>query len=284
MTASGDDGRDHGTYLPATDDWPSGLGEASWWPLVTALGVVGVFVGAAVYVVGRSAVTISNPRVGVAVAVAGVVALVGGATGWTYHGFVTRYWNTNADRNRNRYFWGVLLFVAAELATFGAVTLYFVFLYLQTWPPRELPPVLTTVTWLQTAALLVSSLTIYFAGRALRAGNRRRFLVLLAATPALGLVFLVGKAWNYYRLVVGEGVSFGSGGYWDAFFGLGGLHALLTVGGVAMLLVVLARALAGQYSTDRHVSLTTAARYWWVVDTLWIVLFTILYTSLKIPA
>lgn len=274
---------DSDAYPSATDDWPRGFTEASWWPLVTAIGAVGFVVGVAVYVVGSSVRAIVNPSLGVAVSVGGLLVTVNGLGGWMYHGFIANYWEKTDDPQVNKYLWGMLLYLPVELALIGAGLLYFAFIYFGPWPPPgDLPPMLTPLVWFMTTLILVSSFTNLFASRALRDGNRRRFLVYLATTPILGIVFLAGKAANWYRLVVQEGYGPESGIYWTAFFSTSGLHGVLVTVGVVMMLVVLARALAGHYSPEQRVSVTTTTMYWWMVDSVWFIIVVELYAPVAI--
>lgn len=277
MTAQ-EGSEDHGAYVPATDDWPRGYGEASWWPITTAVGIVGLYVGIGLYVVGiKPGESFVAPTAGIAVLVAGLLVAVSGAAGWAYQAFVASYWEKSSDTQLNKYLWGILLYFPAELALFAAGLLYFAFIYVRAWPPGELPELLHPVVLAMTAILFTSAFTLYFAGRELRKENHRRFLVLLATTPVLGVFFLIGKATNYYRLVVTEGYALGSGTYWTAFFTVDGLHGLLVGVGVVLLAIVLARALAGHITPDRHVSLTTTAMYWWMLEAVWVLLLVEIY-------
>lgn len=278
MTTSGEE-QDRTVAPTATDDWPRGIGEVSWWPPITALGIVGLYVGAGLYVLGSGAgARPVSPTLGVGVSIVGLLVAAIGAAGWAYQAFVARYWEERED-SRDKYLWGMLLYVPIELALLGGGILYFAFVYHGSWPPGELPPIFTPRVWVMTAALLVSSFTIYFAGRALREENRRRFLALLAATPLLGVVFLALKAWNWYGLVFEQGYTLASGRFWTAFFTVSGLHAVLVAVGVVLLSVVLARSLAGQITPDRHVSLTTGAMYWWILEAVWLVLLVEIYAT-----
>lgn len=278
MAPSEAESDDHSIHAPAADDWPRGFVEASWWPLVTGLGIIGLYVGIGMYIIGiRPGETPVSPPLGVSVFVASLLVAVSGATGWTYHGFIARYWEKSRETNRNKYLWGMLLYFPVELALFGAGLLYFAFIYLRSWPPGELPPILTGLILGITVLLFTSAFTLYFAGRELRKENQRRFLALLAITPMLGIVFLAGKAANYYRLIVTEGYTLESGIYWSVFFGIDGLHGLLVAIGIVLLVVVLARALAGHITPDRHLSLTTIALYWWMLEAVWILLLVEIY-------
>lgn len=279
MTAADEERPEANSRRTTRDDWPRGFEEASWWPVVTVLGAVLSTFGVGAYLVGRTVRAIVDPWVGIALSIVGLVVLVTGVLTWAYHAFVVDYREKQTTSNRERYLWGTLTYVVAEIAVLGGGFLYFAFVYFGTWPPGDLPPMLTRLVWGMTAIMLVSTFTMYFSGQELRDGNGRRFLVLLGVSPLLGVLFLLGKLANYHRLVVQEGFGISSGVYWSAFFALDGLHGVLVAVGITLLLWVLGRALAGHYSPDDHVSLTTAAMYWWIVEAVWLLLLVEIYAT-----
>lgn len=279
MTVSEEEATEEHTHLPAVEDWPRGYGEASWWPFVTALGASGIYVAAGLYVLGQGTDPIVAPVLGPATFVASTVAFLGGLYGWVYHAFVSQFWSHETGDSTGRFRWGMLLFLGSEVATFGAGFTYYFFIRAGQWPPGELPHLLTSLVLANTVILVVSSVTLHFAHVGIRTGNHRRFRRLLSLTVALGIVFLGGQVWEYYQFVVNEGFSLSSGVYFSAFFGLTGLHGLHVGLGAVLLGMVLVRAYAGQYSADRHVSVTTVSMYWHFVDVVWIFLVVTLYVG-----
>jgi cytochrome c oxidase subunit 3 len=63
----------------------------------------------------------------------------------------------------------------------------------------------------------------------------------------------------------------------SAFFGLTGLHGLHVTLGAILLSIVFIRGLLGQYSAERHTSVSTVSMYWHFVDVVWIFLVVVLY-------
>ena len=175
----------------------------------------------------------------------------------------------------------MLLFLASDVATFGALfTYYFVVRLGGVWPDVQIPPgLLSTILVVNTVALLASSGTYYWGERRLAAGSRRGFLLGTGATVLLGVVFLVGQVIEYYGFVVREGFTLTSGLFGSAFFALTGLHGLHVTLGAVLLGIVLVRGLYGQYSADRHVSVSTVSMYWHFVDVVWIFLVVVLYVG-----
>jgi cytochrome c oxidase subunit 3 len=129
---------------------------------------------------------------------------------------------------------------------------------------------------------VASSFTLHWAHVAIRNENRRNFILGLAVTLLLGVVFIGGQVLEYYEFIVREGFTLTSGIYSSAFFGLTGLHGLHVTLGAVILGVVFVRALAGQYSAERHVSVSTASMYWHFVDVVWVFLVVVLYVGAEV--
>ncbi|WP_247009657.1 cytochrome c oxidase subunit 3 [Halorientalis litorea] len=278
-----DDHGGHGDHhLPAVEDWPRGFGEASWWPFVTAIAAAGFYVGAGLFVLGRGENAIVGPMVGPGVFVASTVLFLIGLYGWVYHAFVVNFWEHGTEGHGGSTLkLAMLLFLGTEVATFGAGFVYYFFVRSGTWPPTgaELPPLVSSLVLVNTAILVVSSFTLHYAHVALLNENRKRFIRLLGVTLLLGVIFIGGQVLEYYEFLVHEGFTLTEGVFGSAFYGLTGLHGLHVSMGAVLIGIVFARALLGQYSADRHTSVSTASMYWHFVDAVWIFLVVVLYVG-----
>ncbi|PSQ01229.1 heme-copper oxidase subunit III [Halobacteriales archaeon QS_5_70_17] len=274
-----------GHHLPAVDDWPQGFGEASWWPFVTAIGAAGFYVGAALFLIGIGDDALVNSTIGPAVFVGSTVIFLAGLYGWLYHAFIVNFWEGEAaEHSGSGLRMAMILFLGTEVATFGAGFVYYFFIRVGTWPPSgaELPHLLGSLVLINTAILIASSFTLHYAHVALLSGNRKRFLGLLAATLVLGVVFIGGQVYEYYEFIVHEGFTLTEGVYGSAFYGLTGLHGLHVSLGAVLIMIVFVRALYGQYSPERHTSVSTVSMYWHFVDAIWIFLVVVLYVGAAI--
>ena len=273
-----DDG--HGEHhLPATEDWPHGFGEASWWPFVTAIGGSGIYVSAALLVLSIGENALVSQTIG-AGAMAGSVGLfLVGIYGWLYHAFVSDFWERGTDYHSDKTLkFAMLLFLGSEIATFGAgFVYYFIVRGGEVWTQAAVPEVFGSLVIVNTLLLIASSVTLHYSHIALRSGNRSRFLKLMGATLLLGTVFIGGQVYEYYEFIVHKGFSIGGGIYGSAFYGLTGLHGLHVTMGAVLLGIVFIRGYYGQYSAERHTSVSTASMYWHFVDIVWIFLVVVLY-------
>ena len=269
----------------AHDDWPRGVAETSVWPVLGAAGAAGVYVGVAALALstGHDAVLPAWP--GAVVFGAGVAVLVAAAGGWLYDAFVRRYRARGPDRAAALSLrTAMVLFLATEVATFGAGFAYYLYVRAGPWPPGPIPALLGPLVFANTLVLLASSGTLHLAQDALRAGDRGRFLRRLGLTVLLGAGFLAGQAYEYYEFVVAEGYALDAGSFASAFYGLTGLHGLHVALGVLLLGIVLARGwLLDHYASDRTTSVDTVSMYWHFVDAVWLVLVATVYVGASLP-
>lgn len=140
------------------------------------------------------------------------------------------------------------------------------------WRPIPLPGIL----WVNTTALVASSLVLEWGRRRVRAGDTAGLRAGLLVASVLGTGFVVGQvvAW---RDLAAMGVFLRTNPHSSFFYLLTGAHGLHLVGGVLVLFAVLAKALLGRYSAGRHGGVDLAATYWHFVDGLWLFLFLLLF-------
>jgi cytochrome c oxidase subunit 3 len=268
--ADGESGDGEGTHA---DD---GHEHNSRWPTLTAFAAAALYAGIGLVFVGPDLVPLS-----LAAGFAGVGALgfVVGVAGWVREAFGTGTDATGAVDRRSLYWGTTVLFLVSDVATFLGGFIYYAFVRVGAWPPAELPPLLGSIVAVNTALLLVSSVTLHYGHEALREGHRRRFLGLLGLTTTLGAVFVGGQALEYYEFVHAEGFTLASGGFASAFYGLTGLHGLHVAAGVVMLAVVFVRAIRGAYGPERDAGIRTVSLYWHFVDVVWVFLVLVLYVG-----
>lgn len=172
---------------------------------------------------------------------------------------------------------GMVVFMAFETMVFVALVTAYLVLRGKTftWPPPDLPRLPLAVTWVNTAMLLFSAVTMWRASAAVRAGRPEGARSALVATAVLGTGFLAVQGSEWVRLVR-HGLTL-SGSYGSTFYTLIGLHALHVVGAVVWLLAVLAVAQRKEYTAKHSTGLTLCAMYWYFVCALWVFLFGLVY-------
>ncbi len=130
---------------------------------------------------------------------------------------------------------------------------------------------------INTLILLSSGVTVTLAHWALKKQERQKLILWLAATVALGFLFVGLQAYEYGHAWTDLNLTLGSGIYGSTFYMLTGFHGLHVTLGAIMLLVVLFRAMKGHFTPDRHFAFEGAAWYWHFVDVVWLGLFVFVY-------
>ena len=139
------------------------------------------------------------------------------------------------------------------------------------WRPLRAPGIL----WLNTAVLLTSSVTLEAARRRLRGWDLRGVTSWVAATGALGVLFLAGQvlAW---RALGAQGVFLATNPHSSFFYMLTGLHGLHLLGGLVWFLAVLVQVRRMAYVPGED-GLRPFATYWHFLAGLWLYLLFLLF-------
>ena len=152
------------------------------------------------------------------------------------------------------------------------------------WPnagPTFIEPFTPMAAWgipaLNTFLLLSSGVTITIAHWALKENKRGILVAFMAATIALGAVFLGFQAYEYYHAYHAMGLTLGAGAYGATFFMLTGFHGFHVTVGTIMLWVILFRSVAGHFKAEHHFGFEGVAWYWHFVDVVWVGLFVFVY-------
>jgi cytochrome c oxidase subunit III len=132
---------------------------------------------------------------------------------------------------------------------------------------------LPNIFWVNTAVILLSSLTIHAAYRAFCKGKERAYKGLLAATFVLGLLFVVLQYQGWIALDA-IGATFTINPSSSFIYVISGLHAAHVLGGIVALTVALAHAYILPYkpTPKRKVRFELVVQYWHFVDILWLYL------------
>jgi cytochrome c oxidase subunit 3 len=174
---------------------------------------------------------------------------------------------------------GTIVWLASELMFFaGLFAIYFTSRAraLEGWPPEptELNVPYATVF---TLILVASSVTCQYGVFAAEIGNvyglRRWFTI----TFVMGLVFVLGQAFEYRTLVVEHGTTLSSSTYGSAFYLTTGFHALHVIGGLVAFAFVLIRSTMGRFTPAQATSAIVVSYYWHFVDVVWVGLFVTIY-------
>ena len=185
---------------------------------------------------------------------------------------------------------GMWLFIAQEVMFFGGM--FVAYTVYRNLYPAAFAEASHHLDWklggINTAVLILSSLTMALAVRAAALGKRRQIVLFLIATVVLGSIFLGVKVVEYadmfeHHLVPGPLLQFPGPNarpaqiFYSLYFAMTGLHALHMIIGIPILLVLAWMAHRGRYTPAYHTPVEMTGLYWHFVDIVWIFLFPLLY-------
>lgn len=182
----------------------------------------------------------------------------------------------NPAEHRNPGWWVMMLVITTEAMLFAC--LLFAYYYLGSmaetaWPIGG-PPKLD-LALPNTIVLLISSGTMWWAERGIRAGSQARLRIGLLITLLLGIAFLIVQGIEYsHKQFAPQSNAYGS-----LFFTITGFHGAHVFIGLLMNLVIQVRAWLGHFTERRHLAVSNVAAYWHFVDAVWLAVFFTLYIT-----
>ena len=171
---------------------------------------------------------------------------------------------------------GMYYLIVAEVAIFSIFVVAYLF-YLGKSLTGPTPKQVLHVPVFFTICLLSSSLTIHLAVRFLRKARTGAFTGLWLLTLVLGTAFLTGTALEWRHLIYDEGLTIQTNLFGTTYYSLVGLHAFHVLMGLLALSIVFIFAVLGKVTSQHAERVDTLALYWHFVDTVWVVVFLVVY-------
>ncbi len=128
----------------------------------------------------------------------------------------------------------------------------------------------------ETACLLLSSLTCGFAAIGAQARRPVMYYANMAVTFVLGATFLAIELHEFATLI-GDGNGPQRSAFLSAFFALIGCHGLHVTAGLLWLLTMMAQVYAKGYRDDIMRRLLCFSLFWHTLDIIWVGLFSLVY-------
>jgi cytochrome c oxidase subunit 3 len=139
------------------------------------------------------------------------------------------------------------------------------------WQPFDLPQFF----WYSTAAIILSSVTIYLAEKAFKQRMMQKYRRLVVTTLVLGVLFIIFQLLGFQQFW-SHGLPLGKTVSSDFMYVIVGLHAAHVLGGLIALIVLFAKAFSTKTRTYNSVPVELVSTYWHFVDALWIYLLVFL--------
>lgn len=139
------------------------------------------------------------------------------------------------------------------------------------WISFELP----AFFWYSTAAIIVSSLTIYLARRSFMNREMAKYKMLMMLTLLLGILFIALQVLGFKQLWA-NGITLQGTVSYSFLYVIVGLHAAHVIGGIIALAVMYGKTFSRKIRTYNLVPVELVSTYWHFVDLLWIYLLVFL--------
>jgi len=138
------------------------------------------------------------------------------------------------------------------------------------WEPVTLP----RIVWLNVVTLVVSSVALELARRAMVTGSEATTRWMSGAA-SLGMLFLVGQTMAWLQLAA-RGVFLPSSPHASFFYMLSAVHGAHVIGGVGALGWAVRRTRQGWFTRTHHGGMTHISVYWHFVGVVWLYLLVML--------
>lgn len=213
------------------------------------------------------------PMLGLLVSGAGVVGILIGLFMWVSEVYAKKF-----EEGLSKV--AIIIFILSEAMLFGGLFggyLYNMFPATQ-WPPANtpagIPPVSTAL--ILSIFLLSSSATIQMAETRLEKGEMGGFKGWLIFTMLLGLLFLLGQA-NEWSKLIGEGFTVSTNAYGTFFYTITGFHGSHVLVGIILQFFILILAMKEKIGKERPTMVKACSYYWHFVDGIWLVVLSLIY-------
>ncbi|MEX0658183.1 MAG: cbb3-type cytochrome c oxidase subunit I [Egibacteraceae bacterium] len=251
------------------------VADPSIWPLITAFGVVTIFLSELVKL-----------RAGAGV---GALVIVVGVIGWNWPQDAPMTTEEESDFEREYGVpvnaggsvvvarWGTALAILFAAIALSALLLSYFYLRLENaqWPPAGVAE--PRVAWAMVAAALLAGSTavVHLARRRIAADDQRGFVVGLLAALAMA----AGGVAVQWVDIAQTGVVARAHAYGSIFFTISGFLAVVAGGAMIMLAMVVFWAVRGLYTSRRHASIANVVRFWSAMVIMWLAGFGTLYVA-----
>jgi cytochrome c oxidase subunit 3 len=194
---------------------------------------------------------------------------------------------------------GMWVFLATEVLFIGAIFVaYFTYRLQAEYFDAFRESSEHLIRWIgavNTAVLLISSLTVVLAIRACKQNKQKQIFWYLIATIVLGSMFFGFKVLEYYDDYVEHlwpsvtAANFHPEGmdsqakiehsklFFRFYYSLTGLHAFHMLVGLGIFIFLAVKARRGAFTPESHTQVEICGLYWHFVDLVWIFLFPLLY-------
>lgn len=180
------------------------------------------------------------------------------------------------DRAKKQMLWFGIISLCMTFA--GLTSAYIVSMERRDWLENyDFPQALV----ISTILIVLSSLTIHLAKKAIVEGKKQLGTILLIATIVLGIAFVVSQFMGFQALTE-QGYYFtgaASSITTTFLFLIIAVHMAHVAAGFISLITVFVNHLRGKYTKESHLGLSLGVTFWHFLDLLWIFLFVLIFVT-----
>ena len=180
------------------------------------------------------------------------------------------------DRAKKQMLWFGIISLCMTFA--GLTSAYIVSMERRDWLENyDFPQALI----ISTALIILSSLTIHLAKKAIIEGKKQLGTILLVVTIGLGVAFVVSQFIGFQALTA-QGYYFtgaASNITTTFLFLIIAVHMAHVAAGFISLITVFVNHLRGKYTKESHLGLSLGVTFWHFLDLLWIFLFVLIFVT-----
>lgn len=185
---------------------------------------------------------------------------------------------------------GMWIFLITEILFFGG--LFLAYIVYRAWYPdlyvMASTQLDTTFGAINTAVLILSSLTMALSIWAAQQNKQKLIIWNLLATIALASVFMIIKYFEYthkFELGIFPGEYYTFTGidhpkahiFFSIYYMMTGLHGIHVIIGIGLITWLVIKTQKGAFSPEYYTPIEIIGLYWHLVDIIWIFLFPLLY-------
>jgi cytochrome c oxidase subunit III len=171
---------------------------------------------------------------------------------------------------------GMTALIFGESAIFTIFVVAYVF-YMGKSLTGPTPGQVLEVPILATICLLMDSVSIWQAEKAIEDDRMAGFTLWLGLTIGFASVFLANTALEWKKMIYQDGLTISTNLFGTTFYSLVGLHATHVVVGLFLITSTLIFSLFGWVDSRQSERFGVIALYWHFVEAVWIVVFTVVY-------
>jgi cytochrome c oxidase subunit 3 len=171
--------------------------------------------------------------------------------------------------------WGIIGLIVIEMTVVAGFVVSYFYLQMRAgqWPPPDVPLPDVVIPTFSLVLLLISCVTMYFAGRAIDRNQVKRFVAYTLASVGLACMVLLLRWQKFHEL----NFRWDEHVYGSLVWTISGFHFVHVVSAAIGTFAIALFGMAGYFNKQRQIGVVVDTMYWNFVAIAWIPFYFILY-------